>query len=177
MFDAYLTLSDRELIGTLDFYVLKTTQDDLKKNEVNLTIPELCKKAFEGDALVISTLLINSIIRKTDVTPQEIMQLREADTKNDKKKIGECFIKIFDYLKELFEACFPTEEFKPCVDDDDEALFEDEFEDEKDYDFATMEYMWITYLHRNDFWETTPKKYIEQIQIFSKHALKNKARG
>lgn len=173
MFEAYLTLSDRELIGTLDFYVLKTTQDDLKKNEVNLTIPELCKKAFEGDALVISTLLINSIMRKTDVTPQEIMQLREADTNRDEKKIGECFIKIFDYLKELFEVCFPTEEYQPFVDDDD-ALFEDEFEDEKDYDFATMEYMWITYLHRNDFWETTPKKYIEQIQIFSKHALKNK---
>ena len=86
MFDAYLTLSDRELIGTLDFYVLKTTQEDLKKNEVNLTIPEVCKRAFEGDALVISTLLINSIIRKTDVTPQEIMQLREADTKKKKKK-------------------------------------------------------------------------------------------
>ena len=100
MFDAYLTLSDRELIGTLDFYVLKTTQEDLKKNEVNLTIPEVCKRAFEGDALVISTLLINSIIRKTDVTPQEIMQLREADTKNDSFST----LKILATVKQSLES-------------------------------------------------------------------------
>lgn len=177
MFEAYLNLDDRELTGTLDFYVLKTVQDSLKKNGQDLTIPEICKKTFEGDALVISTILINSVIRKTDVTPTELLKLRETDANKNEENISDSFVKIFDYLKDLFEECFPTESLS-ISEDDEESLFEDEFEDEKDYDFALMEYMWTTYLQRTDFWKITPKKYMEQIKIFSKHALKNnKSRG
>ena len=64
MYDAYLVLNNRELVGTLDFYVLKTTQESLKKNGLELTIPEVLKASLDGNALVMSTLLINSVMRK-----------------------------------------------------------------------------------------------------------------
>ena len=172
MYDAYLVLNNRELVGTLDFYVLKTTQESLKKNGLELTIPEVLKASLDGNALVMSTLLINSVMRKTKITADEIFKLREADIKDDPNndKLKESFAKMFQYFLDLFEICF-SNEFEMSK---KEVEFEDE-EDEtpKDYDFALMEYMWTTYLHRNDFWEITPKKYIEQIKIFEKHHLKN----
>lgn len=172
MYEAYLVLNNQELVGTLDFYVLKTTQESLKKNGLELTIPEILKASLDGNALVMSTLLINSVMRKTKITAEDIFKLREDEIRDDpdNEKLKESFAKMFQYFIDLFEVCF-SNEFEMSK---KEVEFEDE-EDEalKDYDFALMEYMWTTYLHRNDFWEITPKKYIEQIKIFEKHHLKN----
>lgn len=111
-------------------------------------------------------------MRKTKITAEDIFKLREDEIRDDpdNEKLKESFAKMFQYFIDLFEVCF-SNEFEMSK---KEVEFEDE-EDEalKDYDFALMEYMWTTYLHRNDFWEITPKKYIEQIKIFEKHHLKN----
>lgn len=36
MYEAYLVLNNQELVGTLDFYVLKTTQESLKKKRIRI---------------------------------------------------------------------------------------------------------------------------------------------
>lgn len=172
MYEAYLILNNRELVGTLDFYVLKTTQESLRKNGVELTIPDLLKASLEGDALVMSTLLIHSLMRKTKITADEIFNLRADDIKDDKnnEKLKESFTKIFQYFIDLYDACFSTE--LSCSEKQNE--FEDEEDlEKKDYDFPMMEYMWTTHLNRNDFWETTPRNYIEQIKIFDRYHPKN----
>lgn len=57
-------------------------------------------------------------------------------------------------------------------------LKESEFEDipsAKDWDIASMEYIWTTVLRRNDFWKTTPKNYFEQVDVYCK--LNNKKKN
>ena len=51
----------------------------------------------------------------------------------------------------------------------EESIFEDDYYDDKDWEFDYMEYIWNSIIGRNDnFWNITPKNYFEQVEIYKK---------
>lgn len=66
MYTAYLILNNRVFSGTLDFYVLMETQNTLKKMGKNLKVVDIFNKIAEQDMEVISTLILQSLMRKNN---------------------------------------------------------------------------------------------------------------
>lgn len=166
MYTAYLILNNRVFSGTLDFYVLMETQNTLKKMGKNLKIVDIFNKIAEQDMEVISTLILQSLMRKNNNSKT----IKKAYTaKKTDKELIEYFIAINSFIIDLLEECMPKTNKK---------LKESEFEDipsAKDWDIASMEYIWTTVLRRNNFWKTTPKNYFEQVDVYCK--LNNKKKN
>lgn len=159
MYTAYLTLNNKIFSGTLDFYVLKETQNTLKKMDRNLKITDIFNKVAEQDMEVISTLILQSLMRRNNNA--NIIKKSYTAKKTDDELV-EYFIAINSFMLDLLEECMPKAS---------KTGIESEFEDipsSKDWDMASMEYLWSTVLKRNDFWSTTPKNYFEQLDIYSK---------
>ena len=159
MYTAYITLNNKTFQGTLDFYVLKETQKILKKMDKNLKITDIFNKIAEQDMEVISTLILQSLMRKNNNS--NIIKKSYTAKKNDEELV-EYFIGINSFMLNLLEECMPKS---------NKQEVNNEFEDvpsSKDWDMATMEYFWTTVLKRDDFWKTTPKNYFEQIDIHSR---------
>lgn len=159
MYTAYLTLNNKIFEGTLDFYVLKETQNTLKKMNKNLKIIDIFNKIAEQDMEVISTLILQSLMRKNNNA--NIIKKSYTAKKTD-EEVVEYFIAINSFMLDLLEECMPKANKK-----ESESEFED-IPSSKDWDISTMEYLWTTVLKRNDFWRTTPKNYFEQVDIHSK---------
>ena len=166
MYTSTITLNGRKLKGTLDFYVLKKSQQELTKIGLNLRIEQILSELLEGNVVVMSTVFIQSITRLTDVEPEELLELKTKHFKfkNNDEWLKQCFDEWFSYFENLCLACLPKNEKKA----------ESEFEDfpisdsEDDFDFAQLEYTWTHVLKRDGFWGITLKNFVEQIDIYKR---------
>lgn len=160
MYLATLEVDGYKFTGTLDFHTLKMSQNSLIKMDKKMTIPQIIESISKFDMSVLVILVYHSIQRVTGLDENEFMNKVMSDC-SDEDLLAR-YSSLFDYISELFKACLPKNEET-----------EDEFEDipdnftaeDKDWDFSYMEYLWMSTLKRNNFWETTPKNFFEQIEI------------
>ena len=147
MYSATLEVNGIKFAGTLDFYTLKMTQNSLLKVEKKLTIPQIIESIANFDVTVMVILIYQSIHRATGVSEDEFLTKSMNDCSNeDLLTRYSCF---FEYIAELFSLCLPRGEES----DDEFEDIPDKFTDEnKDWDFSYMEYLWMSTLKRNNFW-------------------------
>lgn len=166
MYTSTIKLSGKKLKGTLDFYVLKKVQRELLTVGMELRIEQILQELLEGNVVVMSSVFIQSIIRMTDINPEELLELKNKHfkLKSDEKWLEKCFKDWFGYFEDLCVACLPKTDKKI------ESEFEDfpTSESKEDFDFAQLEYTWTYVLNRDDFWDTTLKNFVEQIEIYKR---------
>ncbi|MDB8553916.1 hypothetical protein [Turicibacter sanguinis] len=163
MYLATLEVNGNKFTGTLDFHTLKTIQNYLVKINKEMTIPQIVESISKFDISVLVILIYHSINRITSLNEDEFMN--EVMTDSTDEELLERYSKFFDYISELFRVCLP----KIKESDDEFEDIPDSFADEdKDWDFSYMEYVWMSGLKRDHFWETTPKNFFEQIEIHRK---------
>ncbi len=154
----------KTLKGTLDFYVLKKVQQELLSIGMDLRIEQILAELLEGNVVVMSSVFIQSIMRLTDIEPEELLELKNAHfkSKSGVEWLEKCFKQWFAYFENLCVACLPKNDKKI------ESEFEDfpTSESKDDFNFAQLEYTWTYVLKRNDFWATTLKNFVEQIEIY-----------
>lgn len=140
----------------LDIKTTRSIQKELNHNldeENKLTIPQILEKVNKLDANIIFHILTKSIINKTKTNEHEIM--RQFD-----------FSMAFEYVIDILVDSMP---FKS--ENGNEPLFEDELEleDDIDWDFDYMSYLWNVTMKRNDdYRELTPKEFFKQLELFEK---------
>lgn len=163
MYLATLEINGCTFTGILDFYTLKMTQNSLLKFEKKLTIPQIIESISKFDMSVLVSLIYHSINRITPLNEDEFVNKVMTDCTDE--ELLERYSKFFDYISELFRVCLPKNEES----EDEFEDIPDNFTDEdKDWDFSYMEYLWMSALKRDHFWETTPKNFFEQIEIHRK---------
>lgn len=166
MYTATIKFNDKKLKGTLDFYVLKKVQQELISIGINLRIEQILAELLEGNVIVMSSIFIQSIVRLTDIDPEELLELKNKHfkLKSDDKWLEKCFGEWFGYFEDLCVACLPKSDKKI------ESEFEDfpTSESKDDFDFAQLEYTWTYVLKRDDFWNTTLKNFVEQVEIYKR---------
>ena len=163
MYKAKLKLNNKEFLGTLDFLTLKNIQKEFKKEfGEDIKIQDIFKKIADFDMRIIIIFILETTKKVEDKT-EEINKLLTIEENLEKK-----FKNIFEYVEEIFLECLPK------IDENQE---ESEFEEMEvdDWEFDWMEYMWTTTLKRIDFWNTTPKNFFGQMDIYKKiNNVKNK---
>ena len=165
MYLATLEVNRCRFTGILDFHALKMTQNSLLKFEKKLTIPQIIESISKFDMSVLVSLIYHSINRITPIDEDEFMNKVMTDCTDE--ELLERYSKFLDYISELFRVCLP----KNVESEDEFEDIPDNFIDEdKDWDFPYMEYLWMSTLKRDNFWEATPKNFFEQIEI---HRLLN----
>lgn len=163
MYSAEVTLNKKMLKGTLDFYVIVNTQKELQKLNIEKTIHGIFKSLGELDMTCISALLIQAILRLESLEDYEITELYSKE--KTLEDIDNNFMSIFSFLHELMSKCMPKN--TGSIESEFEEV-EDGFLSDSDWDIAYMEYLWTTTLQRDNFWETTPKNFFEQVDIYKK---------
>ncbi len=160
MYIATLKVNGCQFTGTLDFYTLKIIQNRLMKMDKKMTIPQIIESISNFDMSTLVILVYYSIHRISSLNEDEFMHKVMTDCTDE--VLLERYSKFFDYISELFRVCLPKIEES----DDEFEDIPDSFADEdKDWDFSYMEYLWMSSLKRDNFWETTPKNFFEQIEI------------
>lgn len=166
MYTSTIKLSGKKLKGTLDFYVLKKVQQELLSVGLDLRIEQILSELLEGNVVVMSSVFIQSIMRLTDIEPEELLELKNAHfkSKSSEEWLEKCFEQWFAYFENLCVACLPKSNKKT------ESEFEDfpTSESEDDFDFAQLEYTWTYVLKRDGFWSTTLKNFVEQVEIYKR---------
>lgn len=166
MYTSTIKLSGKKLKGTLDFYVLKKVQQELLSVGLDLRIEQILSELLEGNVVVMSSVFIQSIMRLTDIEPEELLELKNAHfkSKSSEEWLEKCFEQWFAYFENLCVACLLKSNKKT------ESEFEDfpTSESEDDFDFAQLEYTWTYVLKRDDFWSTTLKNFVEQVEIYKR---------
>lgn len=163
MYLAVLNVNGHKFTGTLDFYTLKMIQSHLKKMDKQMTIPQIIESISKFDMSVLVSLIYYSIHRITSLDEDEFMHKVMTDCTDE--ELLERYSKFFDYISELFRLCLPKNEETEDEFEDIPDSFADE---DKDWDFSHMEYVWMSGLKRDHFWETTPQNFFEQIEIHRK---------
>ncbi|MBY1674651.1 hypothetical protein KWY38_04305 [Clostridioides difficile] len=156
-----IELNGKIFKGTLDFYVIRQVQEDLKENnveskvhEIFLNISNLDKLSEYSTQYTLSSLLLYSILRVENITDKEF----EGEFKLEKDSI-KLFETIFTYINNLMKKCIQKS-------NEDESEFEEEYISNKDWNFAHMEYLWYSVLKRtDDFYRATPKMFFEQMDV------------
>ncbi len=79
-----------------------------------------------------------------------------------------CLIQVYEYIQQLFKTCLVMSE------SEEESEFEDvPLSSKDDWDFAWLEYEWTSVLKRQDFWSTTPKNFMQQLEAHQRfHGVK-----
>lgn len=159
MYTAKLKLNNKEFLGTLDFLTLKNIQKEFKKEfGEDIKIQDIFKKIADFDMRIIVIFILETT-KKIENKTEEINELFLIE-----EDIEEKFKNIFEYVEEIFLECLPKMEKQ-----ESESEFEDEEEVEvDDWEFEWMEYMWTTTLKRSDFWNTTPRNFFGQMDIYKK---------
>lgn len=162
MYSSQIIIDNKKYIGILDFWVLKKVQEDLKELGQEVKINEI----FEGLSNIenikmesVMSILLFSIVRGSNVEVEEI----EDKFLKDKFDIDKFNI-LFKYINNLILKCMPMKS-------NEEALFEfeEDIEEEEDWDFSYMEYLWYSVLKRSDdFYSITPKNFFSQMDIYKK---------
>lgn len=162
MYTANLELNKNVYVGTLDFYVLVETQKILRNLNRSLTIQGIFEGLAGEDMEIISTLVLQSVLRCNN-NIKDIMH--DYTIEKTDMEIIEYFIAINTFLMELLQECMPKTDKASQKDE-----FEDipDFEETKDWDIDEMEYIWSTTIKRQDFWSTTPKNFFKQMDIHIK---------
>lgn len=125
---------------------LLITKDSLLEEDPNVKIVDIFDKVENLDAKTISLLILNSL------------QVCE-----DKYKL--ISILEFSDAMELLESIIKKSMPNMDKQEEEEALFEDEDEEVKDWDFSFMDYIWNCVLKRSDsFYDITPSYYFKTIE-------------
>lgn len=166
MYTSTIKFNGKKLKGTLDFYVLKKVQYELLSIGIDLKIEQILKELLEGNAVVMSSVFIQSIMRITDIESEELLELKNAhfNLRSDEEWLVQCFKAWFGYFETLCVACLPKNDKKVESDFEDFPISESK----DDFDFAQLEYTWTYVLKRDDFWSTTLKNFVEQVEIFKR---------
>lgn len=172
MYKVNLKIDNFEIKGTLDMYVIKRAQAELEECYKSLKIHEIFKGIVEDDMHCVSAVVLQAILRGSEIKEEDFLKIYTRDRTD--LELLERFSNIREFLMQLFKKCMPK-----SANENNEA-FEDEFEEipilheknDNDWDFPYMEYLWTTKLNKQNFWETTPKNFFEQIAIYRK--LNNK---
>lgn len=160
MYLATLEVNDYKLTGTLDFHTLKMTQSYLMKMNKKMTIPQIIESISKFDMCVLVSLVYHSIYRIAELSEDDFMKKVMIDCSDE--ELLERYSSFFAYLSELFGTCLPKSEES---DDEFEDIPDSFTDDDKDWDFSYMEYIWMSVLKRDNFWGTTPRNFFEQIEI------------
>ncbi|MGL4731254.1 MAG: hypothetical protein ACRCW0_06690 [Clostridium sp.] len=162
MYTAMLKLNGCDFKGTIDMFVIKSTQQILKKQEMDYTVPILINKIAQLDSECLIPFIITSISRLDKSIESKVYESYLTNETNIEAKL-ENVKNIMSYIHDLFESCMPKDNSKKesIYDDEEEVLLMD------DWDFPNMEYMWKTTIGRDEsFWDITPQNFFEQIDIF-----------
>lgn len=137
--------------GTLKLKTIYRVQDSLLDAEIKLTIPQIIEKVAELDSSVILTLLTEIIGEgsKQDITT--ILSFFE-------------FEHALNFVMKVFRKTMPQgKEAKQSMFADEEEYEED---NNVDWDFDYMLYLWKSGLNRtDDMWNMTPKQFFKQLEL------------
>lgn len=161
MYKSSLTLNGTEYFGTLDFFALKNIQIEFfNEFQEEVKMADIFEKLSNFDMKMMVVFIMETLSRcgnnKTDIY---------KDFSSEQDLLAK-FTNCYAYINNLIKKCMPKNKKKSNKFEDE---FEDEFEDDiKDWEFDWMEYIWTTTLKRNDFWNTTPKNFFDQFNIYKK---------
>ena len=111
--------------------------------------------------IYISSFVLNTLARIDKSQSNKFLEIYLKDT-DDLEALNR-FNSIFTYINDVMMKCLPKTKSK------EESIFEDDYYDDKDWEFDYMEYIWNSIIGRNDnFWNITPKNYFEQVEIYKK---------
>ena len=161
MYTSTLNLDGHEFKGTMDIYSLKKIQEDLLNEGEQTSITNIFIKISEFNMLYISSFVLNTLARIDKSQSNKFLEIYLKDT-GDLEALNR-FNSIFTYINDVMMKCLPKTKSK------EESIFEDDYYDDKDWEFDYMEYIWNSIIGRNDnFWNITPKNYFEQVEIYKK---------
>lgn len=161
MYTAKIKLNNKEFKGTLTFSTLNNIEKImLKEFKKELSIKDILEGLSNFDMTIFSVFILETLNCEEN-SKEDILYNFENDP-----DILNKFKNGYNYINELIDECLPR--IKDIG--KNESIFEDEEEEigvsKWEYDY--MEYIWSTLLKRNDFWNTTPKNFFEQIKIHEK---------
>lgn len=162
MYTSTLNLYGQEFKGTMDIYALKKIQEDLLNEGEQTSVTNIFIKISEFNMLYISSFVLNTLARVDKEQSNKFLELYLKNTDDDLEVLNR-FNSIFTYINDVMIKCLPKSKSK------EKSIFEDDYYDEKDWEFDYMEYIWNSIIGRNDnFWNITPKNYFEQVEIYKK---------